>query len=110
MKRNVKQSPTDNVTVKSGQTLALVGQSGCGKSTSVQLLERFYDPDEGSVLIDGHETTKTNVTFLRSKIGIVSQEPVLFGGSVFDNIVYGDQTRKISKAEVEEAARLANMQ
>jgi len=98
-----------NVTVKSGQTLALVGQSGCGKSTSVQLLERFYDPDEGSVLIDGHQTTKTNVAFLRSKIGIVSQEPVLFGGSVFDNIVYGDQTREISKAEVEEAARLANM-
>ena len=60
-------------------------------------------------MIDGHKTAKTNVAFLRSKIGIVSQEPVLFGGSVFDNIVYGDQTRKVSKAEVEEAARLANM-
>lgn len=98
-----------NVTVNSGETLALVGQSGCGKSTSVQLLERFYDPDEGAVFIDGHETAKTNVGFLRSKIGIVSQEPVLFGGTVYDNIVYGDQSREITKAEVEEAARLANM-
>ena len=133
------------VTIGAGQTLAFVGQSGCGKSTSVQLLERFYDPDEGEVvsldvnicfisrnlhsyyykmtqknkvmkkcvylfqLIDGRPTKNTNVAFLRSKIGIVSQEPVLFAGSVYDNIVYGDQTRKISPEEVERAARLANM-
>uniref|UniRef100_F6WW86 Uncharacterized protein n=1 Tax=Ciona intestinalis TaxID=7719 RepID=F6WW86_CIOIN len=98
-----------NLTIGSGKTLALVGQSGCGKSTSVQLLERFYDPDEGIVLVDGHETRKTNVGFLRGKIGIVSQEPVLFGGSVYDNIIYGDNSRELSKEEVEEAAKLANM-
>jgi len=98
-----------NVTIEPGQTLAFVGQSGCGKSTSVQLLERFYDPDEGVVLIDGRPTKKTNVSFLRSKIGIVSQEPVLFAGTVYDNIIYGDQTRKISDHEVERAAKLANM-
>ena len=60
-------------------------------------------------MIDGHSTKNTSVAFLRSKIGIVSQEPVLFAGSVYDNIVYGDQTRKISPEEVERAARLANM-
>uniref|UniRef100_H2YAP8 Uncharacterized protein n=1 Tax=Ciona savignyi TaxID=51511 RepID=H2YAP8_CIOSA len=98
-----------NISIESGKTLALVGQSGCGKSTSVQLLERFYDADEGIVLVDGHETSKTNVGFIRSKIGIVSQEPVLFAGSVHDNIIYGDNSRVISKEEVEEAAKLANM-
>ncbi|CAK8671951.1 unnamed protein product [Clavelina lepadiformis] len=98
-----------NVSIGSGETLALVGQSGCGKSTSVQLLERFYDPDEGIVLVDGHETAKTNVGFLRSKIGVVSQEPVLFGGTVYDNIIYGDNGREVPKEDVERAARLANM-
>ena len=59
--------------------------------------------------IDGHDTKKTNVGFLRSQVGIVSQEPVLFGGTVYDNIVYGDQSRELTVEEVEEAARLANM-
>uniref|UniRef100_A0A8C0VU03 ATP binding cassette subfamily B member 11 n=1 Tax=Cyanistes caeruleus TaxID=156563 RepID=A0A8C0VU03_CYACU len=71
-----------SISVKPGQTLAFVGSSGCGKSTSVQLLERFYDPEKGSVLIDGHDSKNVNVQFLRSKIGIVSQEPVLFDCSI----------------------------
>uniref|UniRef100_A0A8C4IL38 ATP-binding cassette, sub-family B (MDR/TAP), member 11a n=1 Tax=Dicentrarchus labrax TaxID=13489 RepID=A0A8C4IL38_DICLA len=74
------------VSVKPGQTLAFVGSSGCGKSTSVQLLERFYDPDEGQVLIDGRPSQSVNVPFLRSQIGIVSQEPVLFDCSIAENI------------------------
>uniref|UniRef100_A0A8C5WMH7 ATP-binding cassette, sub-family B (MDR/TAP), member 11a n=1 Tax=Leptobrachium leishanense TaxID=445787 RepID=A0A8C5WMH7_9ANUR len=96
-----------NISVKSGQTLAFVGSSGCGKSTSVQLLERFYDPDEGTVLVDGHATTDVNIAFLRSKIGIVSQEPVLFEGSIADNIKYGDNARDIPMEEVIEAAKKA---
>uniref|UniRef100_A0A3Q1EJ24 ATP-binding cassette, sub-family B (MDR/TAP), member 11a n=1 Tax=Acanthochromis polyacanthus TaxID=80966 RepID=A0A3Q1EJ24_9TELE len=95
------------VSVKPGQTLAFVGSSGCGKSTSVQLLERFYDPDEGRVLIDGHRSQSVNVPFLRSQIGIVSQEPVLFDCSIAENIQYGDNTRNISMEEIVDAAKKA---
>ncbi|XP_071977895.1 bile salt export pump isoform X2 [Engystomops pustulosus] len=98
-----------SVKVKSGQTLAFVGSSGCGKSTSVQLLERFYDPDEGKVLVDGHVSSNVNISFLRSKIGIVSQEPVLFEGSISDNIKYGDNSRDVSMEEVIEAAKKAHL-
>uniref|UniRef100_A0A670XZ06 ATP binding cassette subfamily B member 11 n=1 Tax=Pseudonaja textilis TaxID=8673 RepID=A0A670XZ06_PSETE len=98
-----------SVSVKSGQTLAFVGSSGCGKSTCVQLLERFYDPDEGKVLIDGRDTRQVNIQFLRSKIGIVSQEPVLFDCSIVDNIKYGDNSREISMDEVITAAKKAQL-
>ncbi|OCT63556.1 bile salt export pump [Xenopus laevis] len=98
-----------SISVRSGQTLAFVGSSGCGKSTSVQLLERFYDPDEGKVLVDGHATANVNISFLRSKIGIVSQEPVLFEGSIAENIKYGDNSRDISMEEVKEAAKKAHL-
>ncbi|XP_053120882.1 bile salt export pump isoform X2 [Hemicordylus capensis] len=98
-----------SVSVKSGETLAFVGSSGCGKSTSVQLLERFYDAQQGRVLIDGHDTKKVNVQFLRSKIGIVSQEPVLFDCSIADNIKYGNNTREISMDSVIAAAKKAQL-
>ncbi|KAI2659427.1 Bile salt export pump [Labeo rohita] len=88
-----------SVSVRPGQTLAFVGSSGCGKSTSVQLLERFYDPSSGRVLIDGRETSRVNAAFLRSKIGIVSQEPILFDCSIAENIRYGDNQRKLSMDE-----------
>ncbi|KAJ8405347.1 hypothetical protein AAFF_G00318200 [Aldrovandia affinis] len=97
------------VSVKPGQTLAFVGSSGCGKSTSVQLLERFYDPDQGRVLIDGHDSTKINVPFLRSKIGIVSQEPILFDCSIAENIKYGDNLREVSMNDVIVAAKKAQL-
>ncbi|XP_067459605.1 bile salt export pump isoform X2 [Thunnus thynnus] len=95
------------VSVKPGQTLAFVGSSGCGKSTSVQLLERFYDPDEGQVLIDGHPSYTVNVPFLRSQIGIVSQEPVLFDCSIAENIQYGVNMHSVSMEEIIEAAKKA---
>ncbi|KAL2081432.1 hypothetical protein ACEWY4_023285 [Coilia grayii] len=95
------------VSVKPGQTLALVGSSGCGKSTSIQLLERFYDPDEGRVLIDGCPSRAVCVPFLRAQIGIVSQEPVLFDCSIAENIAYGDNTRTVSTEEIVEAAKKA---
>ncbi|XP_047198623.1 bile salt export pump [Hippoglossus stenolepis] len=95
------------VSVKPGQTLAFVGCSGCGKSTSIQLLERFYDPDEGQVMIDGRLSHRVNVPFIRAQIGIVSQEPVLFGCSIAENIQYGDNTRIVSMEEIVEAARKA---
>nr|DBA19799.1 TPA: hypothetical protein GDO54_015575 [Pyxicephalus adspersus] len=98
-----------NVSVKPGQTLAFVGSSGCGKSTSVQLLERFYDPDHGKVLIDGHNSKNVNVSYLRSKIGIVSQEPVLFDCSIAENIKYGDNAKQLSMDQVIEAAKKAQL-
>ncbi|XP_033990128.1 bile salt export pump [Trematomus bernacchii] len=95
------------VSVKPGQTLAFVGSSGCGKSTSVQLLERFYDPDQGRVLIDGRPSQNVNVPFLRSQIGIVSQEPVLFDCSIAENIQYGNNTCSVSMEEIVEASKKA---
>ncbi|XP_016860656.1 bile salt export pump isoform X6 [Homo sapiens] len=98
-----------SVSISPGQTLAFVGSSGCGKSTSIQLLERFYDPDQGKVMIDGHDSKKVNVQFLRSNIGIVSQEPVLFACSIMDNIKYGDNTKEIPMERVIAAAKQAQL-
>ena len=75
--------------IEPGQTVALVGASGSGKSTIVQLLLRFYDPQEGAVLLDGKDLRSLNVRWLRSQIGYVGQEPVLFAGTIADNIAYG---------------------
>uniref|UniRef100_A0A8B9TRG0 Bile salt export pump n=1 Tax=Anas platyrhynchos TaxID=8839 RepID=A0A8B9TRG0_ANAPL len=93
-----------SVAVKPGQTLAFVGSSGCGKSTSVQLLERFYDPEKGSVV-----SKAINVQFLRSKIGVVSQEPVLFDCSIADNIKYGSNSKDTTMEKVIEAAQKAQL-
>ncbi|XP_009905550.2 ATP-binding cassette sub-family B member 5 [Dryobates pubescens] len=98
-----------NVKVNKGQTLALVGSSGCGKSTSIQLLERFYDPAEGQVLADGFDTRSLHLQWLRSRLGLVSQEPVLFDCSIAENIQYGDNSRVVSQKEIEEAAKAANI-
>uniref|UniRef100_A0A8C2ENE1 ATP-binding cassette, sub-family B (MDR/TAP), member 11a n=1 Tax=Cyprinus carpio TaxID=7962 RepID=A0A8C2ENE1_CYPCA len=95
------------VSVHPGQTLAFVGSSGCGKSTSVQLLERFYDPDEGQVLLDAIKISLNNSQDEMSHIGIVSQEPVLFDCSIAENIQYGDNSRTVSMEEIIEAAKKA---
>ncbi|XP_051856874.1 phosphatidylcholine translocator ABCB4 isoform X2 [Antechinus flavipes] len=95
--------------VKKGQTLALVGSSGCGKSTVVQLLERFYDPLAGKVLLDGQETKKLNIQWLRAQLGIVSQEPILFDCSIAENIAYGNNSREVSQEEIVNAAKAANI-
>nr|XP_021504021.1 multidrug resistance protein 1B isoform X1 [Meriones unguiculatus] len=95
--------------VKKGQTLALVGSSGCGKSTVVQLLERFYDPLAGTVFLDGKEINQLNVQWLRAHLGIVSQEPILFDCSIAENIAYGDNSRVVSQDEIVRAAKEANI-
>ncbi|XP_059113262.1 multidrug resistance protein 2 isoform X2 [Peromyscus eremicus] len=98
-----------NLEVKKGQTLALVGSSGCGKSTVVQLLERFYDPMAGTVFLDGKEIKQLNVQWLRAHLGIVSQEPILFDRSIAENIAYGDNSRVVSQDEIVRAAKEANI-
>ncbi|XP_030639389.1 ATP-dependent translocase ABCB1 [Chanos chanos] len=95
--------------VKKGQTLALVGSSGCGKSTTIQLLERFYDPLEGRVMLDDNDVKRLNIHWLRSQLGIVSQEPVLFDCSLAENIAYGDNSRQVTQEEIEQAAKAANI-
>ncbi|KAF9942226.1 Multidrug resistance protein 1 [Mortierella alpina] len=99
-----------NVEVMPGQTVALVGHSGSGKSTIIGLVERFYDPIAGSISLDGIEIKDWNVTHLRDTIGIVSQEPVLFNATIKQNIAYGirkDQSEPTDK-EIEDACRLSN--
>ena len=98
-----------NLSISSGKTLALVGPSGCGKSTIVSLLERFYDPSKGKMTLDGRDICDLNIRWLRSQIGIVSQEPVLFDTSIAENIRYGANFREVSDEEVVEAAKAANI-
>ena len=95
--------------VEPGQSLALVGPSGCGKSTVVSLIERFYDPSSGSLLLEEQDLRDLNIRWLRNQIGIVSQEPVLFDKSIADNIRYGANFREVTDEEVIEAAKAANI-
>ncbi|KTF85742.1 hypothetical protein cypCar_00006731, partial [Cyprinus carpio] len=95
-----------NVVVKAGETTAFVGPSGSGKSTTIQLIQRFYDPKEGMVTVDGHDIRSLNIQWLRSLIGIVEQEPVLFATTIAENIRYG--RAGVTMEEVIEAAKQAN--
>ncbi|XP_055605924.1 multidrug resistance protein homolog 49 [Uranotaenia lowii] len=98
-----------NLDIQKGNTVALVGPSGCGKSTCIQLLLRYYDPDGGKVKLDGIPTTDFQLSRIRSQIGLVSQEPVLFDRTIAENIAYGDNTRDIDMTEIIEAAKMANI-
>jgi subfamily B ATP-binding cassette protein MsbA len=91
--------------VEPGRVVAVVGPSGAGKSTFVSLLPRFFDPQRGRVLVDGHDLRSLRLASLRAQVAIVPQEPLLFDGSIFENIAYGrvDATEQ----EVLEAARAA---
>ncbi|CAN8324554.1 unnamed protein product, partial [Cochlearia groenlandica] len=92
--------------IPSGTTVALVGQSGSGKSTVISLIERFYDPDSGEVLIDNHDLKKLKLKWIRSKIGLVSQEPTLFATTIRENIAYGKENA--TEHEIRTAVELAN--
>lgn len=98
-----------SLTIEPGETCALVAESGCGKSTIVSLLQRFYDPDSGSILLDGFELSSLNIQWLRNQIGYVSQEPVLFAESIYDNIRLGSPNpTQVTTDQVIRAAKLAN--
>ncbi|OLY77817.1 Multidrug resistance protein 1 [Smittium mucronatum] len=101
-----------NLIASPGQKIALVGSSGSGKSTVLNLLQRFYDPTEGSILIDDIDIKEYNIKSLRSQIGVVKQEPTMFNSSIFDNIAYGASnydTNIPSLEEVENACKIANI-
>ena len=92
--------------VASGTTMAIVGESGSGKSTVISLVERFYDPQAGEVLIDDINIKNLRLSWIRQKIGLVSQEPLLFMTSIKDNIMYGKEDATLE--EIKRAAELAN--
>ncbi|XP_030450873.1 ABC transporter B family member 20-like isoform X2 [Syzygium oleosum] len=92
--------------VNGGQTVAVVGVSGSGKSTIISLIERFYDPVAGQVLLDGRDLKSYNLRWLRSHLGLVQQEPVIFSTTIRENIIYA--RHNASEAEIKEAARIAN--
>ncbi|CAF1381463.1 unnamed protein product, partial [Rotaria sordida] len=91
---------------RAGQTTALVGSSGCGKSTSIALFLRYYEPSSGQITINGQPITDSNIKKLRQNIGVVSQEPILFGMNIYENIRFGKVNA--TQEEIEQAARDAN--
>lgn len=95
-----------DLVIKKGQTIALVGQSGSGKTTLADMLPRFYDADKGDLLIDGHPIKSLSLKSLRQRIGIVTQESVLFNDTVYNNIAFGIEGATMEK--VVEAAKIAN--
>ncbi|XP_075484164.1 ABC transporter B family member 2-like isoform X1 [Primulina tabacum] len=95
-----------NLTVHAGKSMALVGQSGSGKSSVIALILRFYDPTSGKILIDGKDIKTLKLKSLRKHIGLVQQEPALFATSIYENILYGKEGA--SEDEVIESAKLAN--
>ncbi|XP_058099065.1 ABC transporter B family member 20-like isoform X2 [Magnolia sinica] len=92
--------------INGGQTVAVVGVSGSGKSTIIALIERFYDPVAGQVLLDGRDLNMFNLRWLRNHLGLVQQEPIIFSTTIRENIIYA--RHNATEAEMKEAARIAN--
>ncbi len=95
-----------NLNIIKGKTIALVGQSGSGKTTLADMLPRFYDCDNGEILLDGINLKNASLKSLRSKIGVVTQESILFNDSILNNIIFG--LENVTKEQAIEAAKIAN--
>ena len=107
---NVKVLKGFNLICNKSETTALVGPSGSGKSTTIALLLRFYDVETGKIYLDGNDIKTLNINWLRSKIGLVSQEPSLFNLSIFENICFGDASRiNISIDEIVDVCTQSNI-
>lgn len=98
-----------SINIEAGKSTALVGQSGSGKSTIIGLIQRFYDPLQGVVKIDGKDIKSYHLRSVRQHIALVSQEPTLFAGTIRENIMYGTPDQKIDETEIIEAAKAANV-
>ncbi|MCJ1310160.1 GTPase-activating protein [Agyrium rufum] len=98
-----------NLTVKPGQYVALVGASGCGKSTTVALMERFYDPLAGGIYIDGKEISSLNINEYRSFLALVSQEPTLYQGTLRENVLLGSDREDVPEEAIVQACKDANI-
>lgn len=106
---NPRRTILNNITfsVAPGEMIAIVGPSGSGKSTTLSLLLRFFDPQSGSIYVDGLDTKDVSLTQLRQRFGIVPQDPMIFSGSLYDNILYGKPNA--SEKEIWEAAKAAHL-
>ena len=99
-----------NLTIMPGEFVALVGPSGCGKSTTLNLIERFYDPKSGRLLIDGQDVATLDVSEYRSHLALVSQQPTLYQGTIYENVVLGARTDEaISERDVIDVCIQANI-
>lgn len=98
-----------NLHVKPGQYVAFVGASGCGKSTAIALLERFYDPVSGTVYVDGKEISSYNINKYRSHLALVSQEPTLYQGTIRENILLGTDREDVPEDEMVLCCKNANI-
>lgn len=96
-----------NLKIKAGEIIALVGESGCGKSTCIQLMQRFYDPCYGKITLDGHDLTDLDLNWLRDNVMVVHQEPILFTTSIAENIRFGNNDATFK--DIEAAAKEANI-
>lgn len=105
-RKNVKVLNGLNLTIKPGMSVALVGHSGCGKSTSVGLLTRLYEQESGKVTIDGHDVRELNIDWLRNNVGIVQQEPILFNDTIHNNLLLGNQGA--TREQMIEVCKMAN--
>lgn len=94
-----------NLEIPSGKIVALVGGSGSGKSTVISLIERFYEPLFGSILLDGHNIKDLELKWLRQQVGLVNQEPALFATTIRENILYGKDDATLD--EITRAAKLS---
>ena len=112
--RFIHQTFSSLGSINGGQFLTISGTgfdqnpfaTGCGKSTVIQLIQRFYDLDSGSLTLEGKDIRSLNLPLVRSNLGIVSQEPTLFNCSIAENIRYGDNSREVTMEEVIEAAKV----
>lgn len=99
-----------DLSIPAGQYIALVGPSGCGKSTTIAMLSRFYNPQSGSITLDGREISDLNILSYRSHLALVSQEPTLYQGTIRENILLGaDHPDSVGDAEITKACRDANI-
>ncbi|KXG51504.1 ABC transporter, integral membrane type 1 [Penicillium griseofulvum] len=98
-----------SLSVQTGQYIGLVGASGCGKSTIISLLERFFDPEAGTILVDGKDISKLNIKSYRSHLALVSQEPTLYQGTIRENIIIGTDDDNLCEERVVQACKDANI-
>ena len=107
-KPSVQVSKDICIKIEKNNVVAFVGTSGCGKSSIISLIERYYDPIEGEILFSGVNIKKFDPKWLKKQIGIVAQEPVLFTGTIRDNICYGLESSEVNDADIDEACKKAN--
>ena len=107
-KTEVQVAKNISIHIEQNTTVAFVGKSGCGKSSLISLIERFYDPNQGRILFSGVDIKQFEPRWYKTQIALVSQEPILFAGTIKDNICYGLNQEKITEEEIDEACAQAN--